>query len=688
MAELGGGTSPAGIDQSGMEVDTRPSLPYSMIPVHVCHLLFLILLMLRVDYQLLWPWLAVFSPMIAPDVAIVTFKIFEIYRGLHPTNETRPDQKELHSLLRLVCVLLDTGGVIGSKIYLAWGLQGLDGMRSNHNLSHKLLRPLLQLLSPLWIGTFLSALGRASLPRPSRLLNAPDGGRGYRISQVMLGVGHILFRALQPFLVALKVDGSFQASWFNVFTPAWIILLSFGLLATALFNCAPLFTMGANQRSEVYQRMKYLMILYSLQFYLFAITLFFFLYQLCRRLDCPNRGGSACGITATQIILPLILLYFLLLFLNPLVVRNSIQYQAFVRDMYAQIFDPSAAIHAESGENLLRPLDAPTWLYRQANNLYRRPSVTSLKKLQDTAFPVFIAPPLSIEDSSNQVVPLCNFPHGSLPPQSPASAQDIETGETQVQKPGEDKCCVCLTNPCDTVLMECGHAAVCFTCGQVVAKRKPGICPICRSPIIQVLKIEGVTSHPLGMINVAVAKEGFSVVQEQSPETADRNENKEEAVPIAQSTNFVSVNEFAGPRAQSSVSVDEFGGSVSTLESEFFRGSEHDVFEEKETSETNHTAFVVPAEEKYLPHTNHRQQRLGDASQEKLQRRPEIESCVHIIEPDSLKAQEKHCQPQHSSCILFHAPSMRNAPAGSIQNNSPALEVESTITTARSAYLG
>ena len=52
----------------------------------------------------------------------------------------------------------------------------------------------------------------------------------------------------------------------------------------------------------------------------------------------------------------------------------------------------------------------------------------------------------------------------------------------------ESRCVICLDSKKNTVLYQCGHACVCYPCGQQLVKRKQ-TCPICRSPIIDCIKI-------------------------------------------------------------------------------------------------------------------------------------------------------------------------------------------------------
>lgn len=49
-------------------------------------------------------------------------------------------------------------------------------------------------------------------------------------------------------------------------------------------------------------------------------------------------------------------------------------------------------------------------------------------------------------------------------------------------------CLICLDNYSDSVLYQCGHMCVCFTCGKNLMTRGNGKCPVCRAPIKDVIR--------------------------------------------------------------------------------------------------------------------------------------------------------------------------------------------------------
>lgn len=58
----------------------------------------------------------------------------------------------------------------------------------------------------------------------------------------------------------------------------------------------------------------------------------------------------------------------------------------------------------------------------------------------------------------------------------------------QDQDEDRDICKVCLDNEIQTVLVECGHMAVCVECGDKLMRNPRPECPICRAGIIKVLR--------------------------------------------------------------------------------------------------------------------------------------------------------------------------------------------------------
>lgn len=51
------------------------------------------------------------------------------------------------------------------------------------------------------------------------------------------------------------------------------------------------------------------------------------------------------------------------------------------------------------------------------------------------------------------------------------------------------ECVVCMERPTDCALYTCGHMCMCFECAVDIVRNQSGLCPICRDPIKDIIKI-------------------------------------------------------------------------------------------------------------------------------------------------------------------------------------------------------
>jgi hypothetical protein len=66
-----------------------------------------------------------------------------------------------------------------------------------------------------------------------------------------------------------------------------------------------------------------------------------------------------------------------------------------------------------------------------------------------------------------------------VPPAAPAPHPDSE----------ETMCVVCFDAPKDHAIVPCGHMCVCARCAEQLTKTRTPMCPVCRGPIIQTMKV-------------------------------------------------------------------------------------------------------------------------------------------------------------------------------------------------------
>ena len=61
-----------------------------------------------------------------------------------------------------------------------------------------------------------------------------------------------------------------------------------------------------------------------------------------------------------------------------------------------------------------------------------------------------------------------------------------ESGSEEDVAPSE--CVVCLDEPCDTLLVPCGHMCLCATCAETLRQRT-GVCPVCMTQTAQYIRL-------------------------------------------------------------------------------------------------------------------------------------------------------------------------------------------------------
>jgi hypothetical protein len=94
----------------------------------------------------------------------------------------------------------------------------------------------------------------------------------------------------------------------------------------------------------------------------------------------------------------------------------------------------------------------------------------------------------------------------------------IRSSSSASCKESDQACVVCYAEEANAVLLDCGHAVLCWSCAQLIAKKVRSQCPVCRLPIEQLLRISSSSTYPLtdGRV-VALSDHGFRVVLRSLP---------------------------------------------------------------------------------------------------------------------------------------------------------------------------
>ena len=67
------------------------------------------------------------------------------------------------------------------------------------------------------------------------------------------------------------------------------------------------------------------------------------------------------------------------------------------------------------------------------------------------------------------------------------SAASVEPRAAHSRPVPAGKCIICLDKDTDTVLYQCGHMCLCYTCGEQL-KQREAHCPMCRAPVKDIIR--------------------------------------------------------------------------------------------------------------------------------------------------------------------------------------------------------
>ena len=67
-----------------------------------------------------------------------------------------------------------------------------------------------------------------------------------------------------------------------------------------------------------------------------------------------------------------------------------------------------------------------------------------------------------------------------------AGSSDVKT---ELEDNSSNECAVCLERPPDCVVYTCGHMCMCYGCAHDIRESADASCPICRQPIVDIIKI-------------------------------------------------------------------------------------------------------------------------------------------------------------------------------------------------------
>lgn len=478
-------------------------------------LLFLLLLLRKMQGRLQmrgdYPWILILAPLYTGNLLRIGPSLFSgshfypdtsffcILRLLFISVATSTELVRLHKVVRLyrddpemqrIGVIFHEAPREAMMIFIPAALDLVDNIGEflatiliGFLLDGKLSISTRVALFPIWIQVLCGSLIRCySYSDPE----ADIQSRSFRqISSCLKSLGYIAYKGLPAALISLRLDGVIYIRWIILFTPwyhclrqtffffrkvthryslhRWLVTTGLALASCCLccFS-STLDPLRYNESLEPTARHNFArswnLMVKAMVFYLLVVDALaiLFLLRLANRLDGKSKGSWLALLS------PLFLLYGFTFLLSPPLVLVNAKIDEIRRNT------ESTQIRLPEANNDDRQFRA-TEIYnaRRARRL-RRPI------MQIASQSIFFL------RHSSTVFKRTKYSH---------ELSECSSHEYDDSKP----CYVCMSNPSNGILMECGHGGLCYECAIELA-RKSQPCPLCRSLIQEVVHIDSMNS--------------------------------------------------------------------------------------------------------------------------------------------------------------------------------------------------
>ena len=276
-----------------------------MTPFYLCSLVFLVLLLLRMDGAYDIAWTIVFLPLLVSDFAKLVDGVYLLVRGFaaHRKND-------------ILCGIIDTSGLCLTRISVIHYL--------NNHTDDAIASSASVILIPLWLTTITTIYLRCI-----HLFTPNTYEHRYFSSTVIILSFQSIFKILQPLLVALQLDGYMNVDWGLIAIPCWVVLFVGLICGSILIHCSSSIHQNSSQNLR-YQAVQ-LMLLCSIQVFVVTMCCLVSVIWLVERLDFEDEVDGGIDISWDQIIIPLICIFIFLILLYPLTIAQSHRYQVLFR---------------------------------------------------------------------------------------------------------------------------------------------------------------------------------------------------------------------------------------------------------------------------------------------------------------------------------------------------------------------
>jgi hypothetical protein len=271
---------------------------------YFCNLAFLILLGISISYFQIYLWIIMAPLFISNIVSLIA--------AVHETGLLWSVSETWFRLTRHISVIVDLLGSFIAKIIILFVL--IEDYQEKHWTI---------LLLPFWISVSLSSFLKC-MHHPPRTM-PPTMLTRHRVATIFTSIGYLMHRGLQPFLLCLRLDHFIQVRWSIIFAPAWFLVFFGMACAILLASFAPF--VHQNTNSDLRSSSKALVYLLAFQLAAVSICNLTFLVLLSQKLDYMEYHEFGFNHSFFRILGPLIIMFVVLLILNPILGIYCTDYQ-------------------------------------------------------------------------------------------------------------------------------------------------------------------------------------------------------------------------------------------------------------------------------------------------------------------------------------------------------------------------
>ena len=513
--------------QDDKKLETR--LAHVIIPLRMlCLLIFAIELLLQLDsgtpngYKTFTytSWYGIMIPLWISNLLKMFFHAVKLKQYYRTYRDNQLDV-DLHGVGSSILHQVTDLGSIGTKYFIAAMLSG------------DLVCTLTWAFLPTWTAIGIGAFVKFFTPLDE---NVAPHVRHKVLKKCYDTIMYIAVSIMMPLIICTKVDGQNHNSWTMNFFPLWFLCLVLGIVAfivLPIYACNMMFGETARMYHPRRERVRLVGMIFVFIYGIGTTGILFFVFLL----NVTQRLDGIGSIKHVDYMVPLIIMFANLMIFSPIaryvLHRLSREEEIDMQNLTPEITDPNVAgsriSYGDNTEGLFSAISTPVFLLRSSSTLFQR--VNEKDALIKGFGKVTSA-------SVHPITPIENLKKSLLPTDDDDSNNDkkqdenenvqnktvtmgekegdvLEEGETGKEETKEELplCFICADNCANGVIMNCGHGGMCFRCGLVLA-RKVGkkICPICRSQITEVLKIDAsATKTTENGELLLIAKEGMRV---------------------------------------------------------------------------------------------------------------------------------------------------------------------------------